>query len=111
MRIRFATIVAAAALGSLLTATGPVRADDSQLNSPPIPPDQQGVAPSGAKFFTGSGLGRTGDFLGKMVDLSCNMNPPAGTKTQCNSTDHYYALQVDGQPGLHPLLAGDDKIL
>jgi hypothetical protein len=72
------------------------------LTSPSIPPDQ---------VATGrSGLGRTGDFVGTIVELSCDRETPPGTRADCDRTGHYYALQADGQLALQPLLAGAPAI-
>jgi len=107
MKTRFSRIAFGIVLASALVTPVPVRA---QTDSPPIPPDKQGVAPSTSENLNASGLGRTGQFLGRMVQVPCGPTQPPGVKQQCATSDHYFALQMDGESGLHPLLAGDAKI-
>ena len=63
-----------------------------------------------ATFFNG-GLARTGQFPGKLVCLSCDVNPDPTAKAQCQKSGHRHALAIEGDPLLHPLLATEEPIL
>jgi hypothetical protein len=102
MKYRMWQFMGFAALALMLSTTASVRAEPP-LTSPPIPPDQ---------VATGrSGLGGTGDFVGTIVELSCDRENPPGTNAECDRTGHYYALQTAGELALQPLLAGTRPIV
>jgi hypothetical protein len=70
---------------------------------PASPPDRRGVAPSAAVLFTNSGLGRTGDFAGTIIDLSCDTVAPGNGSATCTDEDRF-ALKLDGERMPYPLL-------
>jgi len=102
MKHRF-TLIGLTALAWMLSTATIVLADPTGiLTSPSIPADQ---------VATGrSGLGGTGDFVGTVVELSCDRETPPGTRVDCERTGHYYALQTDGQLALQPILAATKPI-
>lgn len=73
-------------------------------------PGQEASLLRTATFFSG-GLSRTGHFPGKLVCLSCDVNPGAAAKAQCQKSGHRHALKIEGDPLLHPLLASEETIL
>jgi hypothetical protein len=88
------TLGIAATVGANPTAT---------FGSSSIPRDQ---------VVTGrSGLGGTGNFVGTIVEVSCDLDSPPGTRADCDRTGHYYALRTDGQLALQPILAGTKPII
>jgi len=63
-----------------------------------------------ARFYTGS-AGTQGVFPGKLVCLRCDLHPSDAAKAQCGKAGHQYALEIDGDPTIHPLLPGDAAAL
>jgi hypothetical protein len=92
MKSDFRKFLLVSALALFLPVGGHAYGDES---APAVPPDGQGIAPSTAFRFSSSGLGRTGDFAGTIVDLSC---------ARCDSAEHHFALQLDDERTLYPLL-------
>lgn len=74
----------------------------AEKGTPANPPDL-GIAPSTAVLFTSSGLGRTGDFAGTIVDLSCGTVAPSNGSATCTDQDRF-ALELDGERTRYPLL-------
>jgi len=93
----------AIAFALALAMTGLAEADD--VATRPIPPDREAVAPTSAVLFSNSGLGRTGQFSGTIVDLGCDDEPAAAGRGVCDAQgEHSYALELDGSRTLYPLL-------
>jgi len=63
-----------------------------------------------ARFYTGS-AGTQGVFPGKLVCLRCDLHPSDAAKAQCAKAGHQYALEIAGDPTIHPLLPGDAAAL
>jgi len=63
-----------------------------------------------ARFFTGS-VGNQGVFPGKLICLRCDLRPGEAAKAQCAKDGHRFALEIDGDPTIHPLLPGDAAAL
>ncbi len=70
------------------------------------PPD----ALSDARFYTGS-VGNQGVFPGKLVCLRCDLRPGDAAKAQCAKDGHRFALEINGDPTIHPLIPGDAAAL
>jgi hypothetical protein len=66
------------------------------------PPD----ALTDARFYTGS-VGNQGVFPGKLVCLRCDLRPGEAAKAQCAKEGHRFALEISGDPTIHPLIPGD----
>jgi hypothetical protein len=97
---------------SILCATVLLLASNARAQSEPARAQSSGPDSvlRTATFFSG-GLARTGTFPGKLVCLSCDVNPSTAAKTQCEKSGHRHALAIDGDPLLHPLLVTDETIL
>ena len=63
-----------------------------------------------SRFYTGSS-GTQGVFPGKLICLRCDLRPSEASKAQCAKDGHKYALEIDGDPTIHPLLPGDAAAL
>ena len=59
-----------------------------------------------ARFYTGA-IGSQGVFPGKLVCLCCDFQKGDAGKAPCKETSHRYALKIDGDPTIHPLIPGD----
>lgn len=70
----------------------------------------QADALSDARFFTGA-LGNQGIFPGKLICLRCDLRPGDAATAQCAKEGHRYALEIDGDPTIHPLIPGDAAAL
>lgn len=97
-RLHSAALGAAGILTMGLLATG-------HAQPPPGLPD----ALTDARFFTGAS-GTQGVFPGKLVCLCCDFQK-GDTKTTCKETSHRLALQIEGDPTIHPLIAGDSQAM
>jgi len=53
---------------------------------------------------------QTGDYTGKLVLLPCTLMRGETGKMQCDQSGHRPGLMVDGDPVVHPLIAGDAAI-
>src|SRR5262249_22573486 len=104
-RWRSSIVVTAGAL-LLASASGIARSADQ----PPAAPATDASLLATARFFTGS-VGHTGQFPGKLVCLRCDLNPSSEAKAQCEKEGHRHALQIQGDPLLHPLLGVSEDIL
>ncbi|HEY8515469.1 MAG TPA: hypothetical protein VIS07_08145 [Candidatus Binatia bacterium] len=80
-----------------------VAARDAQTAAA-VAPDRAAVAPSSAALFSSSGLGRTGEFTGKIVNLSCDSVRMTLATAECDQGEHFFALELDGSNTLYPLL-------
>jgi hypothetical protein len=63
-----------------------------------------------AHFYTGS-VGNQGVFPGKLICLRCDLRPGDAAKAQCAKEGHRFALEINGDPTIHPLLPGDATAL
>ena len=70
------------------------------------PPD----ALSDARFYTDA-VGNQGVFPGKLICMRCDLRPGEAAKAQCAKDGHRYALEIDGDPMIHPLIPGDATAL
>lgn len=70
------------------------------------PPD----ALTDARFYTGA-AGTSGVFPGKLICLRCDLRPGEAAKAQCAKEGHRYALEINGDPTIHPLIPGDSEAL
>jgi len=59
------------------------------------------------KFYSDS-PSNVGDFPGRLVRLSCGESATATFTPRCAHTD--YALLIDGDEGVHPLLPGTEAV-
>ena len=101
MKIRH--LLYAAALGALtLTAACATKT----AGTPAVPPD----ALTNARFYTGS-LGNQGIFPGKLICLRCDLRPSDAARAQCAKEGHKFALEIPGDPTIHPLVPGDAAAL
>src|SRR5262249_2510899 len=50
-----------------------------------------------------------GQYLGTIVEMSCDVDRPAGTAGEGDKNGHYYVLQVDGQLAVYTLIPGTQK--
>ncbi|HVO24020.1 MAG TPA: hypothetical protein VMW56_10365 [Candidatus Margulisiibacteriota bacterium] len=71
-----------------------------------VPPD----ALTDARFYTGS-VGNQGVFPGKLICLRCDLRPGDAAKAQCAKDGHRFALEISGDPTIHPLIPGDANAL
>jgi hypothetical protein len=99
MKSNMQRFLCASVVALSLIAGGFAHADEG---TPASPPDL-GIAPSTAVLFTNSGLGRTGDFAGTIVDLSCGTVAPSNGSATCTDEDRF-ALELDGERTRYPLL-------
>lgn len=74
------------------------------------PPPQGGSTLPMMKFYGGSSA-RIGDFPGKLVCLRCDLKGGPEAMQQCEKEGHRHALSMDSDGMIHPLLAGNDKVL
>jgi hypothetical protein len=102
-----AAIVSVLTLGAgRLAWAGP----PSLPTSAAIPSDQIVMTHTGSSQFSSSGLGRTGTFVGTLVQQSCASGQPAGTRAECETDGSYYALAIDGQSGLFTIMPGVQSV-
>src|SRR5437868_5138925 len=95
-------ILGASVVTLSLAASGLARAD---ANGWAAPPDRDGITPTTPILFSSSGLGRTGDFSGTIVDLSCDPARRGGGGASCDATEEReFALKLDGERVPYPLL-------
>jgi len=77
-------------------------------------PAPSAVAPAdpltNARFYTGS-LGNQGIFPGKLVCLRCDLRPGSAAEAKCAKEGHQFALEIPGDPTIHPLIPGDARAL
>jgi hypothetical protein len=59
-----------------------------------------------SRFYTGS-VGNQGVFPGKLICLRCDLRPGDAAKAQCAKEGHRFALEISGDPTIHPLIPGD----
>lgn len=59
-----------------------------------------------ARFYTGT-AGTQGVFPGKLICLRCDLRPSDAAKAQCAKDGHRFALEINGDPTIHPLIPGD----
>jgi len=104
-RWRLSITVTAGAL-VLAGAIGSARSADQ----PATAPETGASLLATARFFTGS-VGNGGHFPGKLVCLRCDINPSSESRAQCQKDGHRHALQIQGDPLLHPLLEVSDAVL
>jgi hypothetical protein len=111
MKLHLSNLLTAAALASVIGFAAVASADTSAAPlSRPIPPDRLITSAPGAVSFSGSGLGRVGNFAGTIVNQRCDFDRPPGTKTECDANGQYYALQIDGEQALFTLLPTEPLI-
>jgi hypothetical protein len=67
-----------------------------------------GSSLSTARFYTAS-MVNVGEFPGTLVRLSCAWNESGGAEAQ-GEQPHGYALVMDGDDTIHPLLPGTDEV-
>jgi hypothetical protein len=102
VKLRLLRFVGAVQLGLLLAAAGPAWAQLVSTSRPnPADPLR---APSTDVLDTSSGFGRRGNFVGTLVEESCQGTRPPGMTAQCDATGRYYALLFDGHESPNPLL-------
>lgn len=68
-----------------------------------------GSSPSLARFYSGP-ITSVGEFPGTLVRLSCDSNEGGNPKAESKQQQDGYALMVDGDDAIHPLLPGTDEV-
>ena len=103
MRVR--SILSSAALAAVTVVTvGVVGTAQGQ------PAGGPSDALTDARFYTGS-VGNQGVFPGKLICLRCDLRPGDTAKAQCAKEGHRFALEISGDPTIHPLIPGDATAL
>jgi hypothetical protein len=99
MKMRNLLYVAPLVVLALMAACATQTADARSADQPPD-------ALTNARFYTGT-LGTQGIFSGKLICISCDLRPGDAAKAQCAKEGHKLALEIPGDPTIHPLLPGD----
>lgn len=59
-----------------------------------------------ARFYTDA-VGNQGIFPGKVLCLCCDFQSGDAAKKPCKEDAHHYALKIEGDSTIHPLVPGD----
>lgn len=68
-----------------------------------------GSSLSMARFYSGT-LSSVGQFPGKLIRLPCNSNETPDATARCEPPRHDYALMMEGNEMVHPLLPGTEEV-